>query len=157
MRRWSPVTCSIRFRPFAKERRQNIRKRRKRHTQRTFCAGVCSADAAIKTFTDRGVAKLVKSILLLYRVAGRKSIEMEQIKNFENSMEALAVSFAKGNELPSLRDRLEAEMSDRPWLLYFFGLSKWRGSGEKLPARTERTTTQSREEAMKRSLRQYQK
>ena len=71
---------------------------------------------------------------------------MEQVKKIENAMEALAASFAKRKELPSLRNRLEAEMPNRPYqLMAVYQRSRHKGEkGEDWPDKPESAPALSR-------------
>lgn len=71
---------------------------------------------------------------------------MEQVKFFENAMEVLAGSFARSSQLPSLRDRLEAEMPDRPYqLIAVYQRNRHKGEkGEDWPDKPESALALSR-------------
>lgn len=71
---------------------------------------------------------------------------MEQVKKFEDAMEAFAASFARNSQLPSLRDRLEVEMPDQPYqLMAVYQRNRHKGvKGEDWPDRPESASALSR-------------
>ena len=65
---------------------------------------------------------------------------------YNNAVEALAASFAKKNKLPSLRDRLDAEMPDQPYqLMAVYQRNRHKGEkGENWPDKPESAPALSR-------------